>query len=118
MDEGHQYALILDRLGRIETRMDADKADASESRRRVHEKLEQQGLTLVALDHRMAAVEKSVDSAAPTLSEFAQRKAQAQGAGMLGRALWYIGGWLLGGAAGIYALRDQIYTWWHWVTMR
>ena len=106
--------MILDRLSNIENRMERDKADASDSRRRVHEKLEQHSVVLITIEHRVNAVEKSVDSAAPTLKEYSEYRAKAIGAGTLGRFLWRAGAWLIVAAAGAYSLRHDISAWWHW----
>ncbi len=106
--ETHILTVILDRLDHIETRMDAGDLAASDSRRRMHERQESQGILLIKIDSRVAAVEKAVDSAAPTLKEYAEVKAKISGAGMLGRRLWKIGAWLIGVAAILYGLRHDI----------
>ena len=111
----HILTLILERLSRIEDRMDADKADASESRRRVHEKMENHGNLLTAVVHRLDVVEKAVESAEPTLKEWRETKAKAVGAGIVGRGLWKVGVWLIGVVAIIYGLRHDISVWWNWL---
>ena len=115
MADDHILTLILDRLAHIESRMDSGELIASDSRRRVHEKLESHGTLLLKIDHRVSAVEKAVDSAAPTLKEYAEIKAKVSGAGLLGLKLWKTGAWLLTAAAGLYALRHDLSTWWNWI---
>lgn len=113
--DSHLLTLILERLTHIEGRMEADKTAAIDSRRRVHDKLEQHGNLLIVIDHRVTTVEKAVDGAAPQLKEYTEVKAKIAGAGMLGIRLWKIGVWLLGAAVGIYALRHDISAWWQWL---
>lgn len=119
-------AMILNRLddidgriGGVENRIAASETTASESRRRMHERQENQGEVLIKIDHRVAAVEKAVDSAAPTLKEYAEMKAKVAGAGLLGRKLWKLGIAVIGGAVLLYNGRQHIADWWHWfITQR
>jgi hypothetical protein len=117
-NDTHILTLILDRLSHIEDRMNEGERTASDSRRRLHEKLENHSALLLNIDHRVTAVEKAVDSAAPTLREYSEIKAKVSGAGLLGLKLWKLGGWILGGVAAVYALRHDLATWWHWLMTR
>lgn len=48
------------------------------------------------------------DAAAPTIAEFIATKQQVQGAGKLGRVLWSVGVFVLGGAAWGVGLYDKV----------
>ncbi len=124
-EDGHLLALIVNRLetfdarfNRIEDRIHASDLQSSDSRRRVHEKLDAQNIVMHTMDGRLTVVEQSVASAAPSLREYAELKAKAAGAGWLGAKLWRLGGWVIGAAAILYGLRDDISAWWHWLIQR
>lgn len=106
------------RLDGIDTRMTQSESAAGESRRRMHERQEGQGELLVGVSHRLEAVEKAVDGAAPALKEYADTKVKVAAAGALGRLLWKAGKWLLGIAVALYALRHDLSAWWQWFMQR
>lgn len=110
--------MIVNRLDALDARLTASEASASESRGRMHQKLERQGELLLTIDGRVTAVEKAVACAQPTLREYAETKLKVATAGMLGRGLWRVGRWLLGGAVALYALRHDIAAWWQWFMHR
>lgn len=91
---------------------------ASESRRRVHERLDEHTKLLLDQGSRLAGVERSVEAEAPTWAEYRALKARALGAGMLGRTLWRVGGWLIAGAAALIALRHDIADFVRWLVTR
>lgn len=117
-EDSHILTMIVDRLQHIETRLTSSEHSAGESRRRMHDKLETHGELLLKIDHRVTMVEKAVDSAAPTLKEYADMKSKVAGAGLLGKSLWKFGRWILAGAVAAYALRNDLAAWWHWLVSR
>lgn len=124
-DENTILSLIMARVEEVainqrdlQTQQRESERLASESRRRVHEKQDEQNQLLLKLDHRLSTVEKSVEAEAPTWAEYRAYKARAAGAGMLGRMLWKTGAWLIAAAAAFYALRNEITALWHWFMSR
>lgn len=81
---------------------------ASESRRRLYAKLEEMSGEVLALKSRVDAVERSIEASGPTLAEVRQYQLQVQGAGRLGRFLWWAGGGLLTAAFALYSWRQVI----------
>ncbi|WP_319519708.1 DUF1515 family protein [uncultured Martelella sp.] len=110
--------LILQRMDQLQNsidnvdrRMVTSEDRASASRRSMHRRQEEQGQKLVAIEHRLGSVEKSVSDAAPTLEDYAMTKAKVEGAGALGRFLWTLGGVLLAIALWIVARWDGLIAW-------
>ncbi|MDH6265558.1 hypothetical protein M2360_000948 [Rhizobium sp. SG_E_25_P2] len=121
IEQDRIQSLILDRLtqidsrmNRMEERMDDEKDAASESRRRIYDRLEQQGSTLITVSHRMEGLEKAVAADSVTLSDFRETRAKAAAAGWVGGWLWRTGKYVLGAAAALYAMRQDVAAWWHW----
>lgn len=104
-------ALILGQLQAMNARLDAIQAEGSERGRLMWKEVNDQGKMLVAISHRLGAVEKSVAGAQPTLNEVINLKARANGAGWLGKKLLVIGAALLTAAGWIYSARDAIWQW-------
>ncbi|WP_289036014.1 hypothetical protein [uncultured Roseibium sp.] len=92
MDEGFREVRAM---------LSEQQASASESWRRVYDKLDE-------LQRRVDVVEKSVEASEPTLAEVRLYQQQVKGAGKLGRLLWWAGGGLLTGAVAIYSWRPVI----------
>lgn len=107
--------LILGQLQAMNARLDAIQAEGSERGRRIWEKVSAQGEQLVSISHRLGTVEESVTAAKPTLNQVINMRAKAEGAGWLGRWLFWIGSALLSAAAWAYAARDAII---HWFTAK
>lgn len=107
--------LILGQLQAMNARLDAIQSEGSERGRRIWEKVSAQGEQLVSISHRLGTVEESVAGAKPTLNQVINLRAKAEGAGMLGRWLLWIGSALLGAAAWAYSARDAIM---HWFTTK
>ncbi|MCV0426190.1 MAG: hypothetical protein K5905_12005 [Roseibium sp.] len=110
------FAAISAQLQEIRQNQTRDQDNASESRRRVHERLDEQTKALHALELQIAALaqrqdtmEEAFAAASPTLSEFTRTKLRIAGAGMLGAALWKVGAGLLAAAYGVYAWRAEIW---------
>lgn len=76
---------------------------AAEARRRVYEAQERTEREIIGLNHRLTAVEKSVESIRPTTDELERVRDRVQFAGGLGRFLWSVGKGLLSAAAGAAA---------------
>lgn len=110
MQDAH-VTLILDRLGSIERSIENEKRDSSESRRRVYEKLETLDKKQDITDMRVEKLEQAITSMSPTVAEFLNYKAQVAGAGRLGKALWRLGGVILGAAAALSAYWSSIVLW-------
>jgi len=99
----------------LASKIDESDRRASDSRRDVYGKLEEQGRALLETKHELEAVKKdvahlsdTVEATKPTLAEFANLKAQAKGAGRLGRFLWFLGGVVLFAAAWLASRWDAI----------
>ncbi len=96
-------------------KIDESDRRASDSRKDVYVKLEEQGRAQLDMRHELEAVKKdmahlsaSVESTQPTLAEFSNWKAQAVGAGKLGRFFWITGGFVLLGAAWLVSKWDSL----------
>lgn len=79
--------------------------EARDSRQQVYTKLESTDRKVDHLVWRVDALEKNLTMISPTVQEFVTYKTQAEGAGKMGRALWWFGGIVLSfsaGAAGVY----------------
>ncbi len=105
MDAG---ALIISQLQSLDERLQQIEKDGKERGRRLWEEVNAIRETLIAQEHRMANMEKSVAGAQPTIDDVKAMKQKAAGAGWLGRMLWRIGGWVLAGAVGIYASWENL----------
>lgn len=103
----------------LATKIDESDRRASDSRRDVYKKLEEQARALQDTQHELATVKRdveslsvSVEASKPTLAEFSSWKAQAVGAGRLGRILWIVGGALLFSAFWLVTKWDAISAGW------
>lgn len=110
MDDVHA-AMLMSRFDEIGRRMSEDRIDSNDSRRRIHEKLEDQSKVLTTLDGRVQKLEKAVEGAAPTLAEFTTYKEQVRGAGRLGRVLWGIGGFVLAAGVALSTVWSHVAAW-------
>ena len=101
-----QVARLDERLNSIERTLsgiaDAMK-EATDGRRRGYEAQERTERAMIGIDHRLIAVEKSVEAIRPTTSELERVRDRVQFAGKLGSMLWTIGKGLLSAAAGAAA---------------
>jgi len=94
---------VLAKLESIENEMH----DAKEARGKVYERIEATNQKVDHLGWRMDALEKTMNSQAPTIAEFLTYKEQVKGAGRLGKFLWAAGGLILGAAVSVSG-------WFHW----
>ncbi|WP_180901931.1 hypothetical protein [Martelella soudanensis] len=118
MEESRITDLILKRIDevakgvdRLDHRLEDSEVRASESRRGMHQRQETHERELLRINHRLENVEKAVNDAAPTLEDYALKKAQVEGAGRLGRMLWVAGGFLLAIAVWLVGQKENIWSW-------
>ncbi|EKF16938.1 hypothetical protein [Nitratireductor pacificus] len=101
-----QVARLDERLNSIERLLASiaeDQKSASEGRRRSYEAQERTEREIIGITHRLAAVEKSVESIRPTTEELERVRDRVVFAGRLGQTLWSIGKALISAAAGAAA---------------
>jgi tetrahydromethanopterin S-methyltransferase subunit B len=114
MEKGFKVAEA--RAGRLEGKLDHSVQQSADSRRRMYDKIEDVAkdvsdirVNVAKIDGRVTAVERRVEEATPTLQDYIRTKAKVEGAGGLGRFLWWLGGIVLGIAATLYAAwRDGV----------
>lgn len=78
----------------------AAQKEASEGRRRGYEAQERTEREVIGINHRLSAVEKSVEAIRPTTAELEKVRDRVIFAGSLGKAMWGLGKALLAAAAG------------------
>lgn len=117
-EPGSVTAIILQRIDdvgksveRVDRRLEDSELRASESRRGMYQRQETHERELLKINHRLENVEKAVNEAAPTLEDYVAKKAQVEGAGKLGRALWVTGGFLLAIAVWVVGQKENIWSW-------
>ena len=101
MTGGSAVLLILDRLKNIDETMRAERQSSALSRQRMYDKLEQTDDKMGKIENRVERLEHAITTMSPTVAEFLAYKAQVQGAGRLGKFLWWIGGMVLGAAVAL-----------------
>lgn len=107
MDEVH-VTLILSKFDEINRQLADDRRDSAESRRRMYERMDVMQGDVRDLKQKSSETAKAVEDLVPKVKRFADMEAQAKGAGRLGRALWWIGGVLIGIAAYLYSIKAQL----------
>jgi hypothetical protein len=101
-----EIARFDERLKSIERMLSevvASQKEASEGRRRGYEAQERTEREVIGINHRLSAVEKSVEAIRPTTLELERVRDRVIFAGSLGKAMWGIGKALLSAAAGAAA---------------
>ena len=94
--------LILDRLKNIDETMRAERQSSALSHQRMYDKLEQTDDKIGKIENRVDRLEHAITTTMPpTVAEFLSYQAQVQGAGRLGKFLWWIGGMVLGAAVAL-----------------
>lgn len=98
---------LLDRFNKVENALESDRINSSDSRRRLHDKIDGLEKTIDGLDRRLEQLEKAVTTTNPMFTEYQAYRQRMIGAGMVGRWLWFLGGILLSAAASAAA----VYAW-------
>lgn len=101
-----EIARFDERLKSIERMLSevvASQKEASEGRRRGYEAQERTEREVIGINHRLSAVEKSVEAIRPTTLELERVRDRVIFAGSLGKAMWGIGKALMSAAAGAAA---------------
>lgn len=100
---GEKVARLDERFNSVEKMLVAiadGQKEASDGRRRGYEAQERTEKEIIGINHRLIAVEKSVEAIRPTTVELERVRDRVVFAGSLGKALWSIGKVLLSAAAG------------------
>lgn len=84
-----------------------DSKEARHARKNQYMAQEQLAKTLMAVEHRLDKFENFVTGASPTLAEFNALKLKAEGAGTLGKWLWFLAGFSISAVAAIVAFVNQ-----------
>jgi hypothetical protein len=95
------FAMIGELKGKLDMIV-TSMQDASESRRRTHEKMDALGRDLHTVSSEVRDLTDRVTAIEPTWKDYLNKQAQVRGAGKLGRALWIIGGGVLTAAGVLY----------------
>lgn len=111
MTNGSAVLLILDRLKSIDETMAEERKSSAVSRQRVYDKLDKTDHMISKIENRVERLEHAITTMSPTVAEFLTYKAQVQGAGKLGKFLWWIGGLLLGAAAALATQWHNLVAW-------
>lgn len=99
-----QMARLDERLKSILSEL----VQAREDGRHQYAKLEDLGRAVVSVENRVVSVENSLAKASPTIDEFITIKHKVQGAGVIGKWVWAIGGGIIGM---IFTMRGSILEW-------
>lgn len=76
-----------------------DAKEARVSRALLHQQIEKLNEISIKMDHRLEKVETFMSGAQPTLQEWNALRYKVQGAGTLGKALWWLAGVTIGAVA-------------------
>jgi hypothetical protein len=104
-DMSDAFAMIGELKGKLDMIV-TSMQDASESRRRTHEKMDALGRDLHTVSSEVRDLTDRVTAIEPTWKDYLRKQDQVRGAGTLGRAIWKVGGWVLAAAValvGFYA---------------
>lgn len=117
MDDTH-ISLILSKFDEIHRQINEVRRDGAERGRHLHEKIEATNANLssvkaevVSLTGKVDGMDGSITAMTPTVREFNSMKDKADGAGKLGRALWWLGGVLIGAAFWLSSSWANFATW-------
>lgn len=88
-------AKVETQLSMVLSTLDRDAMDRKELYHSVHETVRK----IDRMDYRLQSLEEKFANASPTIAEFITIKHKVEGAGMLGKALWAFGGFILAAAA-------------------
>lgn len=90
----------LKSIERMLAEMAASQKEAAEGRRRGYEAQERTEREVIGINHRLSAVEKSVEAIRPTTAELEKVRDRVMFAGRLGQTIWSVGKALIAAAAG------------------
>ena len=96
---------------RMEERLNSvlkELEQARSSRKQQYEMIEKISIMMTQLESRVAGVEKSLASNAPTIQEFVDIKMKVQGAGIAGKWAWAIGASVV---TFLFSIRETLITW-------
>lgn len=96
-----QMARLQEQLKAVITTLSEDRED----RKKTDKSLTDISKTVTNLDRRLENVEHQLLQNEPTIQDFIRIKHQVQGAGKLGRLVWFVGGALI---AGLFTSRETI----------
>lgn len=97
-------------VARMDERMNVlvtNDADARQSRKEMHHLIEQQNRVLDTMSNRLEKIENWMLNSDPTIQEYRAFKAQATGAGRLGRWVWALAMATLGAAVMLVTLKQK-----------
>lgn len=86
-----------------------DSKEARHARKNAYMVQEAQNKILMTLEHRMEKFELFITGASPTLQEFNALKLKAEGAGILGKLLWFLSGISISAAAAVFAFTQKLW---------
>ncbi len=98
--EENVVTLLLSKFDEINRQLAQDRAESSESRRRIYGRVEELATDIINLSHQLSLAEASITSMQPAVSEFITMRTKAVLAGKLGRFLWWLAGVSLSAAGG------------------
>lgn len=99
------------KIARMEERLTTvlrELEQARDGRKQQYEMIEKIGIMMTQLESRVAGVEKSLASNAPTIQEFVDIKMKVQGAGIAGKWAWAIGASIV---TFLFSIRETLITW-------
>ncbi len=113
---------LATRIDSLAARFEASEQNSAASRSRMHQELDSNAKTLMALDHRLTTAiaaldnrigtaEKSIGEAAPKLREWTDTQEKVRAAGWLGDKVLKFGMWLIALLGWVIAMREQIVGW-------
>ena len=99
------------KIARVEERLAVvlqELGQARDGRKQQYEMIERINNMLIQLESRVAGVEQSLASNAPTIQEFVDIKMKVQGAGIAGKWIWAIVASLV---TFLFSIRETLITW-------
>jgi hypothetical protein len=91
-------------LMHIEKALEKQDSDSSAWRRKIYGALDDVKKEQGGIRHEVDTLAAAIAAITPETRQFTQWRMQAEGAGKLGKVLWWLGGVLLSGAAGAYGM--------------
>ena len=101
-----QTALMTERFLYIQRELEQNRENSKQQ----NERMEENKIVLLRLDHRIGNVEAALKEQAPTISEFIVIKQKLNGAGAAGKWLWTIIGGILTFIAALAAAKSGLFS--------